>query len=235
LRIAYLHKTIEAQKVADIAFLALLPSYQSADSNSHNRHVLQKAMQAKKLFDIAFLASLPKYQCADSHSHDGPIIQKVIIVSSALNFLNAGQKRCSGMLRDRPVLTVFQPDARAMMTIRCSTTFRRVEAATHLQLWQLRRTSRFPTASRCRPAHSMAADSFSAFLRPSPFHGRIRSRGSMRHILPPFLRTLPRLRITVHAKAQQIITLIEDLPCISDIEVSLGRREPSPSLHVVRH
>jgi hypothetical protein len=56
----------------------------------------------------------------------------------------------------------------------------------------------------------------------------------MQYILPPFLRTLPRLRIPVHAKAQQIIALIEDLPRVSDIEVSPGRREPSLSPHIVQ-
>jgi hypothetical protein len=33
---------MQAKKFADITFLAPLPSYQSADSNSHNHHVLQK-------------------------------------------------------------------------------------------------------------------------------------------------------------------------------------------------
>jgi hypothetical protein len=44
-------------KLADIAFLAPLPSHQSTDSNSHNRHILQKVTivaSGVELFDRRF-------------------------------------------------------------------------------------------------------------------------------------------------------------------------------------
>jgi hypothetical protein len=55
-----------------------------------------------------------------------------------------GRNGVTGTLRDRPVLAAFQLGARAMTIIRYSATFRTVEAAAHLQVSQLQRTSRFP-------------------------------------------------------------------------------------------
>jgi hypothetical protein len=48
---------MQAKKPTDIASLAPLSSYQSADSNSHNRHVIQKATivaSGVELFDSLF-------------------------------------------------------------------------------------------------------------------------------------------------------------------------------------